>query len=162
MSPEIGKQFRGLEDLLESQERQDRINFVGTDISPVIDVDNGTLRLDQLQTEIVSITGPATILNFASAPAGFYKQYLRLAIVHLDPAARTLRIQIRDPGPPLNVTVLLSNLRAQGLEVIAQGGPIVPPFFMRGEVLALAAPFTATMTAYFIQLPLGAPQPKNF
>lgn len=160
--PDIARQFRGLEDLLESQERQDRINFVGTDISPVIDVDPGTLRLGQLQTELVTITGPDTTLSFATAPAGFYRQYLRLALVHLDPAARTLRIQIVDTATPVNITVLLSNLRAQGLEVIAQGGPIVAPFFLRGEVLALAAPFTASMSAYFIELPFGAPQPKNF
>ena len=57
MSPQIARQFRGLEDLVESTERRDTINFMGTDISPVIDVDPGTLRIGDLVTESVVITG---------------------------------------------------------------------------------------------------------
>ena len=160
--PQIARQFRGVEDLLESTERKDTINFVGTDISPIINIDPGTLRLGQLQTELATVTGPATTLAFAVPPAGFFRQYLRVGLVHLDPTARTLRMQIIDTATPVNITILVSNLRAQGLEVIAQGGPIVAPFFIRGEILGLAAPFTASMSAYFIELPFGAPQPKNF
>ena len=159
--PQISKQFRGIEDLLDSQERQDRINFVGTDISPVIDVDPGTLRLGELTTEFATITGPTTFLNFAVPPAGFYRQYLRLSLVHQDPAARTLRIQIREPAAGLNITILLSVLRAQGLEIIARGGPIVAPFFLRGEVVGLVAPNIANMVAYAITLPIGAPPPPG-
>ena len=159
--PQISKQFRGLEELLETQEPQDRITFLGTDISPIVNVDPGTLRLGELQTEVQTIVGPATIINFPTPPAGFYRQYLRLAIVHTDPVARTLRISVRDPAAGINIGILLSNLRAGGLEVIGRGGPIVPPFFLRGECLLLAGPATCSMAAYFLELPIGAPQPKN-
>jgi len=161
MSPGIARQFRGVEDLVESVERKDTINFIGTDISPVIDVDPGTLRLGELRILLSSITGPATFHNFPAPPAGFYHQVLRIALEHNDPTPRDLRVVIRDPVQSLNMTILLSLLRAAGLEIFARGGPIVSPFFIRGEVTALAAPFTSSMLLYFIELPIGASQPKN-
>ena len=159
--PQIARQFRGVEDLLESTERKDTINFVGTDISPVINVDPGTLRLGELATELTTIVSPASIINFGTPAVGFYKQYLRLAIVHTDPTARATRIFIRDDPGLRNMTIFVDPLRPGGVEGIIRGGPIVPPFFMRGEVLALAVATTATMIGYVLTLPLGAPQPRN-
>ena len=159
--PGIGRQFRSVEDLLESTERKDTINFVGTDISPVVDIDPGTLRLGQLVMEFSSITGPTTFHILATPPAGFYRQYLRIGLEHNDPTARDLHVVIRDAGAGLNVEIAVSTARPPGLAINLRGGPVVPPFFIRGEVTGLVAPFTSSMIAYVLELPLGAPQPKN-
>lgn len=162
MSPDISKQFRGIEDFLESQQRPERISFLGTDISPVIDVDPGTARVDQFVEEFSTITGPATIHNFLEPPAGSFKIYVLSSLSQNDPAGREARIRVESIATARFLIVQENPNLVPGF-AIPNGRQIIIPrgFRLSAQVVALAAPFTSSFISMSMTLPIGGAIPPG-
>ena len=161
MSPKIATQFRGLEDSLGIQERMDRINFVGSDISPTVDVDPGTASFGEATTEQGTVTGPATLISFASPAPGFFHAYTYIVLNHTDAVARDSRIIVRNTSAVVNHVIRQEVSLAGGLFMPQVRQVIIPAGFrLQAEVVGLAAPFTATMVAMRRVLALGRTIPS--
>jgi len=160
MAPDISKQFRGIEDFLESQQRQERISFLGSDISPVIEVDPGTARLDEFVEEFSTITGPATVHTFLEPPVGFFKIYILTGLTQNDPAGRDSIIRVESIASG-NFLVVQQNQNLQPGAAIPNGRQIIIPrgFRLGATVLLFAAPNTSFFIAMSLTLPIGGAIP---
>ena len=158
--PQISKQFRGLEDLLESQERQDRINFVGSDISPVIRVDPPSLDLATPTLESGTVTGVATVVNLSTVPAGFYREIIQCSANHDDPANILFVdvILVRDADSSFIALrdTIGTMTNAVTLNLFGQEHKLFPPgWHLRVTFPALAAGQIATVKTLSIDRALG-------
>lgn len=161
--PDISRQFRGLEDFLESQQRQERISFLGSDISPVVDIDPGTLRVNQFVEEFSTITGPATVHTFAAPPPGFFKIYLLTTITQLDPVARNTSLRVESIATA-RFMIIQQNSNLPQAVPLANGRQIIipgPGFRLGAQVQLLAAPNVSNFIAMSLTLPLGAAIPQS-
>ena len=160
--PDISKQFRGLENFLESQQRQERISFLGSDVSPVIDVDPGTLRVDEFVEEFSTITGPATVHTFAEPAVGFFKIYIMTGLTQNDPAGRDSIIRVESLASG-RFLVIQQNQNLQPGAAIPNGRQIIIPhgFRLGATVLLLAAPNTSNFISMSLTLPIGGAIPPG-
>ena len=148
MSPDISRQFRGLEDFLESQQRQERISFLGSDISPVVDVDPGTQAFELATTESILITGPVTLAILAQPPLGFFHAYTYTSFQHTDPVARDTRIQIFDFATNLVHVLNVNPVLPAAFPVLMARQVLVPHGYrLQGEVIGLAVGQTARISS---------------
>ena len=158
--PQITRQFRGIEDLLESTERKDTINFVGTDISPVVRVDPPTLDLLVPTLEDKTVTGVATTVNMSTVPAGSYREIMKGTIKHDDPAA-ILLIDIRlvrdSDGAFIALRQTIANLTNPiTLELFGQQHVYIPPgWHLRVIFPGLAVARVARVKTLHVDRPLG-------
>ena len=156
--PKISQQFRGLEGALGIQEPLDRINFLGSDISPVVDVDPGTLRLDQVVLEDTLVTSPIVEILFTAPAAGRFRLYKYITVVHNDPVPRDTRLNVREPSVPLNLFLALTPALLAGfaLDYTAQVVWVPAAHQLRALCPGLAAGQTLRMSALVLDLPVGA------
>ena len=156
----ISKQFRGLEDLLQIQERQDRINFVGSDISPVIRVDPPSLDLLAPALETVTVTGVSTVVNMSTVPDGVYREIIQCTANHDDPANILFVdvILVRDAdGAFIALRDTIGTMtNAVTLNLFGQEHKLFPPgWHLRVTFPALAAAQIATVKTLSIDRSLG-------
>ena len=160
MSPEISRQFRGLENLLESQQRNERISFLGSDISPVILVDPASFDLGTPTLEDVFVTGAATVVNGSTVPAGFFREVMRATINH-DEGAAILNIEIRMvrdfDSAFLNVVSTFASLPDPITQnVFGQQRALIPPgWHLQVTFPALSAGKIGRLKTLFIDRQLG-------
>ena len=143
MSPDISRQFRGIEDLLESQQRQERISFLGSDVSPVIQVDPPSFDLRSPTLEDVLVTGPAVNADSSTVPAGNFRQIMRATLNHNDPVA-LVNVEVRfvrasDSAFIAAFTTFSLINNPTTVNIFGQRGALVPPgWFIRAIFTGLA------------------------
>ena len=158
--PGIARQFRGIEDLVESVERKDTINFIGTDISPVLRVDPPSIDLLAPVLEDVTVTGILTDVNMSTVPAGSYREVLQATMNHDDPVALNFvdsRI-VRDvDGLFIAVRTTVGTIANPSTVSIAGVEHLfIPPgWHLRVVFLGLAAGRIARVKTLHIDRPLG-------
>lgn len=162
MSPDISKQFRGIESFLETQQPQERISFLGSDISPVVDIDPGTARVDQFVEEFSTITGPATVHNFLEPAPGFFKIYIMTSLSQNDPAGRDSIIRVESIATG-RFFIIQQNGNLLPGATIPNGRQIIIPrgFRLGATVLLLAAPNVSNFIAMSLTLPIGGAIPPG-
>ena len=143
MSPDISRQFRGIEDLLESQQRQERISFLGSDVSPVIQVDPPSFDLRAPILEDVLVTGPVVNADSTTVPAGNFRQIMRATLNHNDPVALS-NVEVRfvrasDSAFIAAFTTFSVINNPTTVNVFGQRGALLPPgWFLRAIFTGLA------------------------
>ena len=162
MAPDISRQFRGLENLLESQQRTERISFLGSDVSPVIQVDPPSFDLANLILSDIVVTGPAVNADDSVVPAGFFREVRKTSINHNDTVVGGLvnveifLIRASDGAFIIarsTLGTLLNNI-TQG--VFGQDIQLIPPgWFLRIQFTGLAAPFIGRLKTLSVDRALG-------
>ena len=162
MSPKIATQLRGLERQLGIQDPLDRINFVGSDVSPTINIDPGTLRADEYVEEFSTITGPVTVHNFLEPPVGFFKLYLLTSLSQNDPAGREARIRVESIATGRFLIIQENPNLVPGF-AIPNGRQILIPrgFRLGAQVIALGAGFPSNLISMALTLPVGGAPPPG-
>ena len=160
MSPEISRQFRGLEDLLESQQRTERISFLGSDISPVILVDPPSFDLKVPVLEDVLITGPVVNADSSVVPAGSFRQIMRATLNHNDPVP-LVNVEVRlvrasDSAFIAGFTTFATIANPTTVNIFGQRGALLPPgWFLRAIFTGLAAAQIARLKVLSVDRLLG-------
>lgn len=160
MSPQISKQFRGLEDLVEIQDRADRINFMGTDISPVLRADPPSFDLSAPILEDKTVTGVATEVDMSTVPDGFYREILRASLNHDDPVdlnfVEVLMIRTVDSFFVAARTTIGTLANETTISIFGPDHFLIPPGWrLRVVFLGLAAGKIARVKTLHIDRPLG-------
>ena len=160
MSPDISRQFRGIEDLLESQQRQERISFLGSDVSPVIQVDPPSFDLRSPTLEDVLVTGPAVNADSTTVPAGSFRQIMRATLNHNDPVA-LVNVEVRlvraaDSAFIAAFTTFSLINNPTTVNIFGQRGALIPPgWFLRAIFTGLAGGQIARLKVLRIDRVLG-------
>ena len=162
MAPDISRQFRGLENLLESQQRTERISFLGSDVSPVIQVDPPSFDLANPILEDVVVTGPLTDVDTTVVPVGFFREIRRASMNHNDVVpgglndVETFMVRASDGAFIIarsTIGTLLNNI-TQG--IFGQDVVLLPPgWFLRVRFTGLAAPFIGRLKTLAMDRAIG-------
>ena len=160
MAPDISRQFRGLEDLLESQQRNERISFLGSDVSPVIQVDPPTFDLRTTILDDILITGPVVNADSPTVPAGQFRQIMRATLNHNDPVA-LVNVEVRlvraaDSAFIAGFTTFATIANPTTVNIFGQRGALIPPgWFLRAIFTGLAVGQIARLKVLRMDRALG-------
>ena len=160
MAPDISRQFRGLEDLMESQQRTERISFLGSDVSPVILVDAPSFDLKTPVLEDVLVTGPAVNSDSSTVPVGNFRQIMRATLNHNDPVA-LVNVEVRfvrasDSAFIAAFTTFSLINNPTTVNIFGQRGALLPPgWFLRAIFTGLAVGQIARLKVLGIDRQLG-------